>query len=277
MELDLFKQQYQKFETIWEIDGDGVEFIYARKLQTLLGYKEWRKFQLPIEKSKKSCISNDYGIHDHFVHVDKMVKTGSGASRKIEDIKLTRYAGYLIAMNGDTRKTEIAFAQNYFAVQTRKFERIIERMNQVERVESREKLKDSEKEFGRVIYERGVHGDGFGIIKSKGDKAFFGGKDTRDMKKALRVPDKRTLADYTGKAVNLGRALANTVTTMNVERDDLYGVPRISSEHEKSNKNVRAALVESGIYPEQLPAEDDIKKVERNLKKEEKAIARNTR
>ena len=272
--MDLFKQQYQQFETIWEIDANGVEFIYARDLQALLGYKEWRKFQKPISKSKDACISNSYNPDDHFVHVDKMVKTGSGASRKIDDIKLTRYAGYLIAMNGDSRKSEIAFAQNYFAVQTRKFERIIERMNQIERIESREKLKDSEKEFSRVMYERGVSGKGFGIVKSKGDKAFFGGKDTRDMKKVLNVPEKRTLADYTSKAVNLGRALANTVTTMNVEKDDLCGVNNISIEHVKSNTNIRSALVDSGVYPERTPAEDDIKKVERSLKKEEKAIAK---
>ena len=274
MELVVVKHHYQQFETMWEIDSDGVECIYARRLQMFLGYKEWRKFQTPIEKAKKSCISNGYSIKDHFVYVDK---TGSGTSRGREDIKLTRYAGYLIAMNGDTRKSEIAFAQNYFAVQTRKFERIIERMNQVERVESREKLKDSEKEFGRVIYERGVNSKDFGIVKSKGDRAFFGGKDTRDMKEILKIPGKRPLGDYTSKAVNLGRALANTVTTMNVEKDALYGVPRISNEHERSNKNVRSALVESGIYPERLPAEDDIKKVERDLKKEEKAIAKNKR
>ncbi len=277
MQMEMFEKHYHNFEGVWNVGEHGVEFIYARSLQKLLGYTRWEKFQNPIAKAKESCRNNSYHVDDHFHRVVKMVDTGSGARREVEDIQLTRYACYLIAMNGDPRKIEIAFAQNYFAVQTRKLERIIERINQVERIDSRRKLAESEKEFNRVIYERGVKDKDFGTIKSKGDRAFFGGKDTRDMKRELGVPEKRTLADYTDKAVNLGRALANTITTMNVEKEDLYGVKDISDEHVKSNKNVRKSLTDSGIYPEKMPPGEDIKKVRKKLAKEEKLIPKESK
>ena len=205
-----------------------------------------------------------------------MIKSAKGTERNLEDIKLTRYAGYLIAMSGDPRKSEIAFAQNYFAVQTRKFERIVERMNELERIDSRERLKESEKLFGRVIYERGVK-DKFGYIKAIGDKAFFGGKTTKEMKEIVHAGKGRPLADYTNTAVNLGRSLAQTITTMNVQKEDLFGARDIGDEHVKSNKNVRESLTNSGIYPEKLPPEEDINKVKRKITSEEKKIAKDNK
>ena len=276
MQLDLFQTCYNNFESTWEKDENNIDFIYARNLMAMLGYNSWDKFQNPIEKSKESCENSNNNINDHFSHVGKMVKLGSGSERMVDDIKLTRYACYLIAMNGDPRKSQVAFAQNYFAVQTRKFELILERMEQVERIDSRNKLKDSEKEFSRVIYERGVtETKVFSKIKSLGDEAFFGGYTTQDMKQKLGVVNiKDPLADYTNKAVNLGKALANTMTTMNVEGKDLYGEVLITNEHITSNTNVRKAMIDTGITPEHLPAEENIKKVESRIKKDNKNIAK---
>ena len=274
MDLDIFKQKYKEFEGIWGKDENGVEFIYARDLQKLLGYNSWDKFKKPIEKAKNSCEKNNYPISDHFSHVGKMIDLPKGAIRNVVDIKLTRYAGYLIAMNGDPRKSEIAFAQNYFAVQTRKFERIVERMDEVERLDSRERLKESEKEFGRVIYESGVKEKAFGRIKSRGDRAFFGGKNTQAMKRKLKIPKNKPLADYTNKAVNLGKALANTMTTLGVQRENAHGEESITPIHVKNNKSVRKALTDNEIYPEHLPPDEDIKKVERKTRKEEEQITK---
>ena len=269
--MPLFNQYYYKFEGIWNKDENNVEFIYARDLQKLLGYTTWQKFQKPIEKAKDSCSTNNKMVDKHFNHVVKMVSIGSGAKREQDDIKLTRYASYLIAMNGDPRKSEIAFAQNYFAAQTRKLEVVLERMEQVERVESRQKLKESEKEFNRVIYERGVSNKGFGEIKSAGDSAFFGGKNTQQ---EYKIDNKKTLSDYTDKAINLGKALANTITTMKTKSDDLYGTQPIATQHIKSNTDVRESLTKSNIYPEDLALQEDIKKVERKLKKDEKLLTK---
>lgn len=276
MQLDLFQSCYDKFESVWEKDESGVEFIYARNLMETLGYAKWEKFQNPIEKAREACKNSENRVEDHFLHVGKMVTLGSGSERKIDDVKLTRYACYLIAMNGDSRKSEVAFAQNYFAVQTRKFELIIERMEQMERIDSRNKLKESEKEFSRVIYERGVTDPKvFSKIKSQGDEAFYGGNTTQEMKQKLGgIKATEPLADYTNKAINLGKALANTMTTMNVEGKDLRGEIPITKEHIASNTNVRKAMTDTGVYPEKLPAEESIKKIESKIKKEEKDIAK---
>ena len=252
-QLSLLKEQFNSFEHIWEKDENGVEFVYARNLQKIFEYAAWHNFLKVIDKARTSCKNNNINPSHHFNDVVKKINLAKGAVREIDDIKLTRYACYLIAQNGDPRKTKIAFAQHYFAVQTRRFEKIIERMENIERIESREKLKESEKEFGRVVYDRGVGGQDFGLLKSKGDHAFFGGHTTQDMKRKLNVPQNRALHDFTQKTVVLGKALANAITTESVIRKDKTGLGEITDVHVDSNKNVRKALIKSGIKPENMP------------------------
>jgi len=257
---------------------DGVEFWYARDLQKLLGYDEWRNFENVINKAKVVCKNSGFNPDDHFVDVNKMVDIGSGASREIPDIMLTRYACYLIAQNGDPKKDEIAFAMTYFAVQTRKQEIIEKRLAEIERLRAREKLSFSEKSLSGALFERGVDRQGFARIKSKGDWALFGGNTTQNMKNKLGIPDKRALADFLPSVAIKAKDLANEMTSFNVKKDSrLSGETLISGEHIKNNINVRGALVQAGIVPEALPAEEDIKKIERKIKSENKKLPKNVK
>jgi len=257
-------------------DADGVEFWYAMDLQVLLGYKEWRNFSNVIEKARESCQNAKHEIADHFVDVNKMVPLGSGSEREIQDIMLTRYACYLIAQNGDPRKEEIAFAQSYFAVQTRKQEIIEEHLRLAERLKARERLRESETELSRNIYERGVDESGFGRIRSKGDMALFGGHTTQQMKERLGTPQNRPLADFLPTVTITAKNLATEITNFNVEKEDLQGERAITSEHVQNNKDVRNLLVRRGIKPESLPPEEDLKKLERRVRSQEKRLADST-
>ena len=253
-------------------EQDGVEYWLARELQILLGYSDWRNFINAIEKAKESCKTIGEAVLDHFVDVTKMVKIGSGAERKQDDIMLTRYACYLIAQNGDPKKEQIAFAQSYFAIQTRKQELLEERIRLNERLQAREKLAATETELSKNIYERGVDNKGFANIRSKGDWALFGGLNTSNMKKKLGIPENRPLADFLPTITITAKQLATEITNFNVKQHDLKGEARVTDEHVKNNKDVRGLLGKSGIKPEQLPAEEDIKKLERKVKSADKGI-----
>ena len=268
MEKQLIVKLHKTFENCAH-EKDGVEFWYARDLQVLLGYDKWENFAKVIEKAKESCKNSNVDIDDHFPDVRKMVDIGSGAQRELNDIALTRYACYLIAQNGDPRKEEIAFAQSYFAVQTRKQELVEQRIALQERFEARNKLTASETELSKLIYERGVDDKGFARIRSKGDEALFGGYDTKQMKLKLDVPQKRPLADFLPTVTITAKNLATEITNFNVKKENLDGELHITGEHVKNNTRVRGLLVESGIVPENLPREEDIKKVERRVGKEE--------
>jgi DNA-damage-inducible protein D len=252
---------------------DGVEFWYARDLQNLLGYDRWENFENAIKRAKVVCKNAEQPVDNHFREVTKMVDIGSGARREIVDTMLTRYACYLIAQNGDYRKDEIAFAMTYFAVQARKQEIIEQRLAQLERIRAREKLSFSEKLLSGVLFERGVDRQGFARIKSKGDQALFGGNTTQDMKNKLGVSKNRALADFFPIVTIKAKDLANEITSFNVKKDvRLKGEAPISGEHIKNNQNVRQALVKGCIVPEALMPEEDIRKIERELKTESKKL-----
>lgn len=254
-------------------DGkEEIEVWYARELQTVLGYVRWENFLVAIHRAVDSCESQGVNVEDHFREVTKMVEIGSSSKRGIPDFMLTRYACYLIAQNGDPKKEEIAFAQSYFAVQTRKAELIEERLNLLSRLETRDKLRAAEKQLSQNIYERGVDDKGFGRIRSKGDKSLFGGYTTEDMKQRLGVKSNRALADFLPTLTIAAKNLATEITNYNVESKDLHGETSITHEHVQNNLSVRSMLGERGIKPEELPAAEDIKKLERRVTREEKKI-----
>lgn len=274
MKTEIIKSLAINFDDHSQTTENGIEFWFARDIQHLLGYSEWRNFQKVIVKAKTSCEASGNQIPDHFVDVNKMVPLGSGSEREIEDIMLTRYACYLVAQNGDPRKEQIAFAQNYFALQTRKFEIIEQRIKDWERLQARQKLTLSEKELSELIYERTGNDKNFGIIRSKGDQALFG-KSTQQMKNTLGVPKSRALADFLPTITIKAKDFATEITVFNTKEKNLIQEKQISAEHVTNNKSVRKILLERGIKPEELPPEEDIKKLERRVNSESKKIGKN--
>jgi DNA-damage-inducible protein D len=274
MKREIVKSLTDTFQDHSNTTDNGIEFWLARDIQHLLGYSEWRNFTNVITKAKTSCEASGNNICDHFVDINKMVNIGSGAQKPVDDIMLTRYACYLIAQNGDPKKESIAFAQNYFAVQTRKYEIIEQRINDWERLQAREKLSLSEKELSTIIYEQTGSDKNFAIIRSKGDAALFGGKTTQQMKDRLGVPKERALADFLPTITIKAKDFATEITIFNAKDKVLKTEGEISAEHIKNNRGVRKLLLDRGIKPEELPAEEDIKKLERRVKSEEKQIGR---
>jgi DNA-damage-inducible protein D len=274
MESNQIQAMTKTFEGHAQQTDNCIEYWLARDLQFLLGYAKWDNFLSVIDKAKTACEVSGHTVADHFADVGKMVELGSGSQREIEDVMLTRYACYLIAQNGDPRKPEIAFAQTYFAIQTRRAELIEQRLLEAERVSARRKLSDTEKELSQVIFEQTGGNQNFALIRSKGDQALFG-KSTQTMKAHWRVPDTRPLADFAPTIILKAKDFATEITIHNAREHQMQSEPQISSEHITNNQAVRNTLLSRGIRPEALPPAEDVKKVERRLTSEEKKALKN--
>lgn len=274
MQSDTIHTLTETFEAHAQQTENDIEYWLARDIQHLLGYSEWRNFTAVITKAKTACEVSNHMISDHFVDVNKMVGLGSGGQRQVDDIMLTRYACYLIAQNGDPRKQEIAFAQTYFAMQTRRAELIEQRLLEAERVSARKKLTATEKELSQVIYEQTGGNQDFALIRSKGDQALFG-KTTQAMKAQWKVPDNRPLADFAPTIILKAKDFATEITIFNTRENNLGTERAISDEHITNNQAVRDTLLTRGIRPESLPVAEDVKKVERRLASDEKKSLKN--
>ena len=275
MDIQKIQEYKSAFDSIAKLikddDENTIEVWYARELQQVLGYARWENFGIAIYRAMESCKTLGINVDDHFREVTKMIALAKGAHREVQDFMLTRYACYLIAQNGDPKKEEVAFAQSYFAVQTRKAEIIEERLQEIARLDTRDRLRESEKQLSRNIFQRGVDEKGFGRIRSRGDQALFGGLTTEQMKQRLGIKN-GALADRLPTLTMAAKNLATEMTNYNVEQKDLYGETDITAEHVQNNRSVRGMLGQRGIKPEELPPAEDIKKVERRVAKDEKLM-----
>lgn len=275
MKTEEIKELFTQFEAI-TTELEGIECWSARELQKLLGYSKWENFEKVIKRAKDACTNAGEDTNNHFPDIRKTIPMPKGAEKEIDDILLTRYACYLIAQNGDSRKEEIAFAQNYFAVQTRRAEIIEQRLLEFERVKAREKLSQTEKQLSGILFERGVDSKGFGLIRSKGDQALFR-LSTIQLKKKMGIPDNRPVADFLPTISIKAKDLAAEMTGLNVQSKDLKGQNRIENEHVENNKAVRQMLTKRGIVPENLPTAEDVKKIQRKLDSDDKKVLKESK
>lgn len=271
MKTEIVQSLTAQFEASAQQTDGGIEYWLARDIQHLLGYTKWENFLNVVSRAKTACEVSGHPISDHFVEVTKMVDLGSGSQREIDDQMLTRYACYLIAQNGDPKKQEIAFAQTYFALQTRRAELIEQRLLEAERVQARKKLSATERELSSVIYEQAGGNQDFALIRSKGDHALFG-KSTQAMKAQWKVPDSRPLADFAPTIILKAKDFATEITIFNARERKLGTEAAISHEHVTNNHAVRQTLIDRGIRPESLLPDEDVKKVERRLISDEKKV-----
>lgn len=277
MKTEIVKSYIEQFDD-YSYRTENMEFWFARDLKGLLDYSKWENFVKVIEKAKIACDKAGGKIDDHFADSVRSVKMPNGGIKEIDDIILSRYACYLIAQNGNPSKEPVAFAMSYFATQTRKQEIIEKRIGEWERLQVREKLSLSEKELSGVIYERGVDGLGFALIRSWGDKALFGGHSTNEMKERLGVPKNRSLADFLPTITIKAKDFANEITVFNLKKDSgVRGQQQIANEHENNNSDVRKLLLKRGIRPEELPVEEDAKKLKRRVDSEDKKLLKGSR
>jgi DNA-damage-inducible protein D len=275
MKSEEIKQLFIRFESAASII-EGVECWSARDMQPLLGYSKWENFEKVVQKAKDACTNAGEEIDNHFPDIRKVIKAGKGAQKIIDDMALTRYACYLVAQNGDSRKPEIAFAQNYFAVQTRRAEIIEQRLLQFERLKAREKLSQTEKQLSGILYERGVDSKGFAVIRSKGDQALFR-ISTLQLKNKMGAPDNRPVADFLPTISIKAKDLAAEMTGLNVQTKDLKGQSPIEKEHIDNSNAVRKMLLKRGIKPENLPVAEDVKKLQRKLEADNKKVLKNSK
>lgn len=263
-----FEQYRIAFEEAKQSTEDFPEYWEARTLQELLGYPEWRSMEALIKKAMTNCKKTGQEVSDHFVVNSKMVQIGSGAKRKLKDYILSRYACYLIALNGNPRNKVVAYAKDYFAAETRKMEKLRARLKEhqadLERIDARKTLTQAEKQLSESIYSQGVtDGKAFGRIRSKGDKVLFGGNNTQEMKEKLEVPQSRPLADFLHTAVLGLKIFASGASAHNIKKKDLKNEQSMTSEHQINNKIARNAAISAGTAPENYPAQEDIKKVKK--------------
>ena len=274
MKTEVVQALTDTFEGHAQRTEGGVEFWLARDLQHLLGYAEWRNFGTVLSKAKTACELSGHKVTDHFVDVNKMVDLGSGSQREVDDLMLTRYACYLVAQNGDSKKQPIAFAQTYFAIQTRRAELIERRLLDAERLSARKKLTQTEKDLSQLIYERTGGNQDFALIRSKGDHALFG-KSTQAMKAQWKVPDNRPLADFAPTIILKAKDFAAEITIFNANQHQMGSEGAVSREHITNNEAVRRTLLERSIRPEALPPAEDVKKTERRLSTEDRKSLKN--
>ncbi len=255
----------------------GTEFWLARDLQSIFGYVHWANFERVIHKAMMACEAAGHAVDDHFLRLEKIEDISARRSLKVTDYALTRYACYLVAQSADATKDQVALARNYFASPANEQDTVEGRRADAERIEARRKLSESEKVLSGLIYEHVEDDEGFRRIRTKGDQALFGGVTTRQMKRRLRVPKGRAMADFLPTLTIKAKDFANEITNFDIKRDYLHTEAQITREYIKNNREIRKVLERRKIKPEELPAAEDVKKVERRLSKEDKSLLEQAR